>query len=313
MGVNYNIDAMIADVKRRAAVPSATTSYTDTDFAAFLNEAMWGDIVPIIMQEREEYLVESIDYEIVANQARYQIPQFAIGNKLRSLERYQANQPDNFVTLAQVKIEQLGSQIGGYTTYDKPVFYMEGSDIVLYPTPTNNDGSYRLRMRYFRRPNELVPSNQGAVINVVDNLTGVLSLASIPATWQIGTIVDIVRGRQPFNLVAKGVEITNVSGTDVTFALSDIENVQAGDTIALEGFAITPNISMPEAHQIMKQAAVARLHESLGNQEGLTTAIAMYNAQLKNFRSLISDRVDSAPKKVVPRNDYLSRRWRFYY
>ena len=210
-------------------------------------------------------------------------------------------------------------QIGKYNSYyvngnswGTTVFYMEGNNVVLYPTPTDNSASVNLRLKYYRRPNELVPFNEGAIIQTVDTGTDTISVSAVPDGWAIGNTVDIVNNGVPFEIVAEGITITNIVGTDITFNSGDVDNVTVGNTIALEGFSITPNISNPDAHRLLEQACLVRLFEGLDDESGIQTAAALYERYLTSFLSTITPRADSSPKKVISTNSlYYRRRGRY--
>ena len=305
MAVVYTTKKIVESVKRRAGVPTNQSLYTDTDVLAFINEAMYGDIIPIILAEREDYLIDSVTMDIEANKNKYPIPFNAIGGKLRSIETIQNNDNDTFSIVPQIQIEQLGQPFSSGSGSSR-VFYFEANNVVLFPTPKNTDGSIKLRLKYFRRPNELVVSTQGALVNGIDLATNTLSLSNVPSSWIVGDTIDIVKGRPPFTVVSAGISIVSIAGNDVQFSAGELDDVVLQDTLALEGFSIVPNISMPEAHSLMEQAGVIRLLEGVDDGNGLRTAVELYSNQKDSFRKLITPRADSSSKKIVSTNDFLS-------
>lgn len=318
MAVNYNTNKLVENIKRRAGVPANDSLYSNQDILNFINEAMYGEIVPIILSQREDYLIDWELYTITAGQRAYPIPSAAVGGKVRSVELVSASDSDAFSILDQIMIEQIGNSAYMSDSYGgvngTGFFYFEANNIILYPTPSRTRSDVKLRIKYFRRPNELVPATEGAVITAVDTITNTLTMNAVPTGFNDGDAVDVVAGRPPFNIVASGVVIQSSTATSLTFNADEVDNVSQGDTVALQGFSITPNISMPEAHNLLVQAGVVRLLEGVDDGNGLQTALALYERQKDSFRELITPRADSSSKKIVPTNDFISnsRSWRYY-
>ena len=311
MSVDYTVTRLIESMERRAGFPARQGLYTDDDMIAFLNEAMYQDIVPSMMEVREEYFVDSIDYDVVANQARYAIPPNAIGQKVRSIEFYDptGNADDNFYTLPQVSIEDIGAfpaynNYGGGNSGSYFQYYLEANNIVLYPTPRQSFGAdTQLRVKFFRRPNELVDATSGGgTIDVIDTNNNIITLSLVPSTWTTATVIDVVKGSQPFNIVGDGLTITNVSGSDLT--VSSVEGLSLGDSVSEQGFTIIPNLPF-EAHRLLEGAGVMRLLEGADDESGLSRAAQMYQEQKARFLNTLSPRSDSGRKKVVTRNDVM--------
>jgi hypothetical protein len=303
MAVDYTTTRLIDSVERRAGFPTRQGLYTEQDFIDFMNEAMYQEVVPEIMRVREEFFLTSTEYDIVSGQADYAIPSMAIGQKVRSVELFDPNDPygTNFVVIGRADIEALGSRVGpGSST---TVYYMNGNNITLYPTPQSTGTDVKLRIRYFRKPAELVTPNEGAVINAIDTGTGVVSLASIPVGWSTASVLDFTRGVAPFSVVAEAVTPSNVSGTDITVDLTTAALLQEGDTVALAGYSIVPQIAMPEAHRLLEEACVMNVLEGIDDSDGLARASTRFVRYLENLRTMITPRDDAGMRKIVARDD----------
>ena len=308
--VDYTTDRLIESIERRAGFPARQGLYEDADFISFLNEAMYQNIVPRIMSVREEYFLDETVQNVVANQKRYAIPDNAIGQKIRNAELVDETTPgqdDQFYSMRIVDREVIGSQ--QYYQYASSysgvyVYYLEANDIVIFPTPRSDLVPIQLRIVYYRRPNELVEVIDGGTITGIDTGTGVISFNSVPGAWNTNTVIDFVKGRQPFNMVVTGEPILNVSGSDLTISTTSAALLTIGDGVAEEGFTIIPNLPF-EAHRLLEQAGVIRLLEGADDSDGLSRAYSLYDQQLKDFLLTITPRSDGGRKKIVPRNDLL--------
>jgi len=303
MPVDYTVTRLINSVERRAGFPTKQGLYTDADFVAFFNEAMMQEIVPEIMRVREEFFLASDVQTIVAGQADYPIPTNAIGQKVRSVELFDPSDTygTNFVVIARADIENLGSRSGPAS--NGTVYYMNGNNITLYPTPQNGSPAYSLRLRYYRKPNELVEPTEGAVINAIDTGTGVVSVASIPGSWSSSTVLDFTKGRAPFSLSAEGITPSDVTGTDITVDLTTAASLVVGDTIAETGYAIIAQLAMPEAHRLLEEACVMNVLEGIDDSDGLARASTRYMRYLENLRTIITPRDDAGMRKIVAGDD----------
>lgn len=303
MSVDYTTARLIDSVERRAGFPVRQGLYTDQDFIDFMNEALSQEIVPEIMRVREEFFLASDTQEIVGGQADYPIPTMAIGQKVRSVELYDPNDPygTEFVVLGRADVESLGSRTG--PNLGSTVYYMNGNFVTLYPTPQNTQTDVRLRIRYFRKPAELVPPTDGAVINAIDTGTGVVSVASIPGAWSTSSVLEFTRGVAPFNVVAEQITPSNISGTDITIDTTTAGLLQVGDTIALAGYSIVPQVAMPEAHRLLEEACVMNVLEGIDDSDGLARASTRYMRYLTNLRTMITPRDDAGMRKIVNRDD----------
>lgn len=158
----YDSTDLINAVKRKISFPIYQTTFSNEDILAFANEEMMISQVPSILQFHEEYFVFSVDVPLISGQSRYQIPDRAIGMKLRDISYVDTN--DNIFEMTRISSEDksfFARNISNSTNVHK--FYIEGNDIVLTPTITSSpNGS--IRMFIFLRPNQLVATDRAATI-----------------------------------------------------------------------------------------------------------------------------------------------------
>ncbi len=183
----------IESVKRKIAIPINQRTFTDEDILAFANEELMISQVPDILQYHEEYFVFSEDIALLPNQSRYQIPERALGQKLRDVFYVDTN--ENLYEMTRVSPDDKAYwQRESATTNLMQKYYLEGNDVVLAPQNVSSPtGS--LRFSYFLRPNQLVVNERAAISSTFfKNIT--LNNASI----SVGNVISV--GDLDFTVVA---------------------------------------------------------------------------------------------------------------
>lgn len=162
-------DDLIVSIKRRAAVPVDQITFTNEDLLAFANEEMFISQVPSILQFHEEYFVEIAIVPLEANKSEYDVPNRAIGMRLRDIYYSDGTlipgKPyGNLVEMTRIGLDDVAFFDNNSNTsngYNK--FYMRGNKIALAPT-VGPSPTGMLVIFYYMRPNQLVPNERGAFI-----------------------------------------------------------------------------------------------------------------------------------------------------
>jgi len=124
-------DTLIDSVKRRAMIPETQQTFQESDFLAFANEEMDLGCIPHVLSFHEEYFARTDLVDMVANVSRYQIPERAVGGKLRELA-YQ-DSSGNIFEMSRIKVDDIPSYQNNVIQNSFTLFYVEGSEICLVP------------------------------------------------------------------------------------------------------------------------------------------------------------------------------------
>lgn len=248
--------------------------------------------MPLILSVREEWYVATFNHTITANQSNYAFPPRASGRILRDVQILSGTD--------LTPLEPMDSEDVFTTGTGSPqAFYLENDDVVLYPTPGTTAGT--LRLRYFRRPNRLTAVSSCSQISNINTGTGVVTLtAAPPSTWGVGTSIDFIKNTSPFSTLGMDYAITNVSGSDVTFA-SLPTPLSTNDWLAPAEYTPIPQIPQ-EFFPVLAQMTVVKALEAYGDREGAMAAFKDLQIIEKNAVAMISPRVHSERKKVISRN-----------
>ena len=210
-------NALIDSVRRRAMLPKTQITFTEADFLAFANEEMDIGVVPHILSFHEDYLLVSKDIPLQRDIRRYNIPDRAIGNKLRDVAYVDPS--GNVFEMTRIFIEDTPYfQYGPMGSVNGPLkaYYTEGTEVVLMPSDNPNINGY-LRMSYYTRPNQLVSESEVAKITAIDYLNGILTVDQIPSSFSGESTFDITSSKSPYKLVGEDLVPNAQAGTVFTF------------------------------------------------------------------------------------------------
>ncbi|HEY9661986.1 MAG TPA: hypothetical protein V6C65_26315 [Allocoleopsis sp.] len=280
----FTTDYFVQQVIMKGTLPGGR--YENTEILASAYDVLLSQLVPLILDLREEYYVASESQAITAGTAEYPIPYRAFGLMLREVKRVYNGTIQN---LSQIDPSEITSAAVGTPTS----FYLEGQSVVLYPTPQSTDGS-TLKLSYYRTPSKPVLTTAAALITNIDRVTGIVT-ATPPTSWTSNDTFDFVSQRNGHKTL--GTASATLTTVDMTFSLSDIPaSLEVGDYISLTGEA--PYLQMPDnSFGLMVQLTANEFLEDLGDAQPLQIGMGKAE-QLKGiFVKSMSTRVLGEPKK----------------
>jgi hypothetical protein len=282
--MDFTSTGLIAQIKRRALIPTSQNLFTDSDLIAMLNEELQNRVIPYILAVREDYFLTYNEYTQNGSTTEIDIPTNAIGNKINQVNIYTASSDDSFfASVPRLTVSQINDYYGGY--------YIQGSKIKIFPQAIT---SGQLRIYYYRRPSEIVATSRTAVISTVNTNTSIVCSTNLPANITTGSSIDIVSNEQPWDTIA---ERTAGTVLNATLDLTDTTDIETGFYVASRGespFAQIPQDTIP----LLIQAVVVRMMEYMGDNNGFQSAILTYAQMESDNRNLITPRVDAQPKKI---------------
>jgi hypothetical protein len=294
--MDFTSTGLIAQIKRRALIPTSQNLFTSSDIIDMLNEELQNRIVPYIMNVREDYFLTYDEITQDGTQDEIDIPYDAIGNKINQITLYTSTTDDSFfATIPRLSPSQINDYFGGY--------YIEGNKIKLYPKAIS---SGKLRIYYYKRPSEIVASTRWAIISTVNTNTSIVCSTNLPANITTGSDIDIVKNIQPWDTTRETTAGT-VSGATVN--LSDTSDISVGYYVCSKDespFAQIPQDTIP----LLIQSVVVRMMEYMGDTNGLQAGLLTYAQMESDNRGLISPRVDAQPKKISVKNRLSRYLWR---
>lgn len=278
----------LSQVKLKASPPQ--DRFGDPEILQLANDCMISHVVPLIVSLKEEYYVEYEDQSLVALHASYPIPYRALGLSLREVKKVRAT---DILDLDRISPEEITTSVESDNTQG---FYVQGQDVVIYPTPATSQDS--LRCYYFLTPNRIVSMTECAAITAIDRTTGVIT-ATPPTAWTTASRLDFTSQRNGHKTLGRDILPTAITTSDITFALADIPStLLVGDYVSLAGE--TPYLQCPDVcFDFTVRLVVNELLESMGAQAELQAGMAKADKLQSNIVGLLTNRVTGAPKRSV--------------
>ena len=299
---NYTATELIDDIRRRASIPNTNALASDQDLVDFLDEEMSTVIVPEMMSVREEFFVDYVDTATVVGTVLYDLPTRAIGSKLRdvTIVTTNSNGYETETNMPRLTPEQISGRHNIVGSYG---FYLQGTKIGIFPTPTE---VFTLRIKYFRRPGRLIKEANAAQVVTLNSSTGLVTLSNaLPSTVITGSSLDFVGQSNPFSSVGDDFTVSATGSLSVTVTpAASLDNVSVGDWVCESTFSPIPQIPF-EAHDVLVQAAIVKFLESV-QDPSVKTAQAKYDQKKELFLDMLKDRVEGQPKKCIGSSSILN-------
>jgi hypothetical protein len=280
----FNTTRLISQVSLKGALPDGR--FEDQEILDLASDALISEIAPILVTSREEYYVKNMDYSVVAGKNGYQIPYRSMGGTLREVKLIEGVRIRDLIRIDPEEITTA-------STGRPQSFYMQGDEVILYPTPSTSGQT--LRLSYFVRPSTLVPESECAVIAGVSGNT---ITVTTPAGWSNANTFDIVRGGSGFSLLGMDLAATSVNSGSILVSDSIPDSVAVGDYVCLAGESCFPYIPA-DAHQLLVQLTVVSCLEAMGDQSNLAIAVQRAQNLKTTFQSLLVSRVQGAPRRFT--------------
>lgn len=297
-------DQFLARLKRRITIPASDVLLTDDNILEMADSVLRERIVPSILAVNQNYFVYQEEVPLVANQKQYNIPERAVGRGIREIKLKLNSDSDdsavNSLTLISLEDEHLYAR-GGVPEG----FYFQGDKIMLVPRPLGT--AYSILIWYDLQHGQLVQTS--AASQVVSVASNVVTVNAVPSTFAITSEVDFIQAKAGNSLLAKDKAITNIAGTDITFASADDipTDLVAGDYIALA--KQTPVLQIPaECEPLLETWTGERVLYSVGDFEGAQLLASRSVQTEKNMQSILSPRSEGALTKIVNRVGLLKGR-----
>jgi hypothetical protein len=301
-------DALITRCRDTAGIQNTgVTGTSSTEILRYLTDALHEKIFPVMMRSKQSYFVRTHLITLVSGQSKYRFPPRAVALKLEHIMH--RDTPSAGAAMSHMMLTNYEDRMDLTETSGVPAhFYTEGNYIVIIPDQGSTFTGY-LEVPYFLSPGELVLSTACRQITAVNTLTREITVATLPTT---AATYDIVSGKSGGEPKCLDLTTTATTATTMTFT-QEIDGsvfgshpVEIGDWVsAAETTCVPP---LPRGVQpVLVQAAVMKIVEAQGDMGALQMHGAMFKEKLADLASLLADRVESKPTRILGRNGILRR------
>lgn len=298
--------SLLKSIKRRAMVPDNQNTFTDQDFIDLMNEEMMIGLVPSVLLTKEEYFIFKQIVPLSSNKSNYPIPERALANKLREIcfRDNSSKTTGNEYEMTQIAIDDRytglsnGTGSSDFTGFRR--FYVMGSDVVLHPSVGPSPYG-ALAFYFYLRPNTIVKDSTVAVVTAIDRVTGDITVDNTPSGYNHDAFYDFVKAKSPHNILDIDIPVNSIISKKINVNPSNIPaDLEVGDFMPLAGQTCVPNVPT-ELHMVLAQRVAQRVLEALGDTEGLNNASAKIAEMEDKLSTMLDNRVEGAPRKVVNR------------
>lgn len=308
MGFNWTTDALLTSIKRRAQLAANAENLSDADILALADDETQSYLMPLLIGVNEEFAVTVTDITINVNQSEYDIPVRAIGRELRDVQYLTTQGAGNaYIQLPRLEPENspallTGGIVAGY--------YFQGDKVVLTPSPVY---SSTLRLKWFYRPNKLVPVSECATISSINGArTTITTTSTIPSTFAPGVSLDVVNSRPGFATKVEDATATSgTTGTTIVLTSALPSSVVAGDYVCLAQEACVVQIP-PDLYSLLAERVAFKCLEAVGDPKAEVQKKVADEMEEKIYR-LISPRSKGGARRIVSKYGPGQANWWYQY
>lgn len=292
MAVDYTTTALLSLVRLRAMLSDTDTTFTDANILALMNDELSGHVVPTLMGWSQEYLVGVSDTTTTSGTASYAIPSRSVNTDVRDVQVIDENNT-TYHSIPRIEPEFANTYgINNGTAAKAQAYYVQNNSIILVPTPS---AAFSLRIKYWRRPNQLVLIGSGAEI-ILTVSTPSITMASTTDLGDAPLVADVIKNSPPFDSTVDDQTYTVTNPTTLAGLATPIA---AGQIVAGYYFCVSGQSPVPQIPVELVPLLVAR------------TVAAIYAAKAdpatqKQYEN--AARVEAQAFKMMPRTDGLPRR-----
>lgn len=304
----YRSDDLLVEVRRGGSLPSSdATGTADVDLLAHADAELRDTLVPLMLGVREEFYERVFDTAVVAGTAAYRINKRAALSRLNTVQW--VNTDGTGFNLPRYEPKRVADLNLLTTAQGQPLgYYLEGSRVVLYPTP---NGAGTLRVRAFVRPGRLalIAATGSIAVTVVSGTTSYV-LTVTGHSYTTSTPVDIVSGTPSFEYLALDALPSDVSaGTTITLPATAFSSAPAvGDYVCAPD--TSPYVQLPvELHPALVELTIARVLRAQGDRSESDSHAQEAQRLVQIGIEALTPRVTTADRKILGGPHYRSRNY----
>lgn len=294
--MTFRTDDFLSRLKVAMQIPSAQGKLTDPEILDLVTTEVFGKMVPLLRKVRGNRKAKEADQALVVNQGRYRIPARTAGAVVRSAFYLDSNGDES--PIDEIEREDAWRFRSDSSTPAGYVFYFDGDEVVLVPTPASGETG-KIRLCYYLRPGKLVLASACALSTVVSATVVTTAAAGVPATITTSTPTDFVEGTPQADVLGLDKTPTATSATTITFAAGVIPSEFAvGDYVSLAGE--TCMIPLPDVlHPCLLFCTAQLLSTILGRSQKAMEFEAQYAKAEADALATLAPRSDGNAPKVV--------------
>lgn len=294
-------DEFIADLRRDSLLPAVQAQWTHQRILDVAYDEILSNVAIALTEIDHSFYRESVDTALVANQAEYDLPRYAMLGKVHKAVLVDTSENvSDLVGLNPSEIVHFNDTTAGHPRRIR----IDGSQIVLNPAPSSGDITTwdTLRTWIYREPSRPVRlttdgSNTGraAVVQSVNTGTGVVTYTgSKPSDFTSSSVHDFYSGTYPFRRIGSAISATASPGaTQQTFSTANAALLEAGDIVNLRDETCVIPVPSRSLLKPLRELVRASIHATQGDKGGYETALASFTAKVTQLYPASANRLQN--------------------
>lgn len=298
-------DNFLEALKRDSYLQSVQGQFTDQDLLDVVREQVVSQIVSLMIEVKRDHMLEQHDITLEAEQARYDLPRYAMYDMLNRarLVRADGTLRPQLLRASRDDVDALE----GLTPSTPQRVRIEGVEIVLYPAPSTSSlvECPTLRTWIYRRPGRYVRAvtsgdelGRAVQVQSIDTGSGQVTYTGAPPSgFSDASVHDFFRGEYPFRRYVTAATALDFSDPTQRFSDEVVSQVRPGDWVCFTNetcFLQVPDEIVPAA----KEMSIVALSKSKGDRATVAAALQSMAASAVKALNIIGDRFDNQPALI---------------
>lgn len=301
-------DTFIAALKRDSFLPAVQSQFSDQDLLDIAYEQFLRRMAPVMLRARPTFFRESYDITLVGGQSSYNIPPFAMLNKLQVAQLIGVNGE-----VGKLNRRDPAEDVYFYQTSASHALWIRLHDktIEINPTPSSGDVNAwpTLRCWIYRRPGRFVRltddgsgNNPARAAQVIANDgNGTLTYNTImPSSFNASSEHDIYDQTSPYpRIVTDKFAIAAPSTSSQTFTTTDLPStVGVGDYVCLTNETCVLPVPV-EFIPHLKDLVIKSIAKTQGAQDDYALALKEMESDIVSTFSAAADPMEGNPQTIT--------------
>lgn len=299
--MSFTTDDFVANVLTYGYFPDAQNNFPPVTILSVASKVLFNTAIPMLVSLGSGYFIETEDYPFIGGVSEYTFPQYAMWNKLRRIDKIVNGR---VYDLDRVEYDQL-YLYDMTSSSDVSAFYLK-NDVICFVNPPSNGTTDSFRVHIYRRPGEMVPTNQAAKVQSVNKATGQVTYTAVPpATYTNTSFHDFYNSTSPFKRIKTNIQATNIAANVQTFPVASVQTLSAGDYVCVLNQTVFPPLP-EELHQFLIDLTITEMNKMTmdGNEYQLRKQ-AIIDSVTSLMRSAPGQRVTGQTVKLTLRGNGL--------
>lgn len=295
----YTTTQFIANVKRRAAIPTSQSTYTNAGIMALGDAELRSFILPMVMNSHEMYYAYDVDTALNAT-GIYEIPTRSIGGKIVDVALVSGDDRLDVDWITEDSLVRYDQTPSG-----SPGVCIKRNQMRLIPV--DGAGFSSIRQTILIRPGQFVETSACAQITAINTGTNTVTFATgtIPATFVTSATFDFIQNKPHFDHLAIDQTATSITTTTMVFS-SLSSRLAVGDWVSLAEESCIVQCPV-ELQPLLEQSTANTILRAQGDLEKAASGEKELKRMVDGCTNLYTPRIEQEGKKLVNRSNITRR------